>query len=61
MREVRLHGTRRYEQPLGDVLVAEPFCHEADDIAASVVYLASNEARYISGVALAIDGAQTAG
>ena len=34
---------------------------EADDIAASVVYLASNEARYISGVALAIDGAQTAG
>jgi NAD(P)-dependent dehydrogenase (short-subunit alcohol dehydrogenase family) len=34
---------------------------EADDIAASVVYLASDEARYISGVALAIDGAQTAG
>jgi NAD(P)-dependent dehydrogenase (short-subunit alcohol dehydrogenase family) len=34
---------------------------EADDIAASVVYLASSEARYVSGVALAIDGAQTAG
>lgn len=34
---------------------------EADDIASAVLYLASAEARYVSGVALAIDGAQTAG
>jgi NAD(P)-dependent dehydrogenase (short-subunit alcohol dehydrogenase family) len=34
---------------------------EADDIASAVLYLASDQARYISGVALAIDGAQTAG
>jgi meso-butanediol dehydrogenase/(S,S)-butanediol dehydrogenase/diacetyl reductase len=33
---------------------------EADEIAASVAYLASAEARYITGTTLAIDGGQTA-
>lgn len=34
---------------------------EPTDIASAVLYLASDEARYISGTALAVDGAQTAG
>lgn len=33
---------------------------EADEIGASVAYLASDEARYITGTTLAIDGGQTA-
>ena len=33
---------------------------EADEIAGSVAYLASAEARYITGTTLAIDGGQTA-
>ena len=36
------------------------FC-EPEDIAASVLFLASEEARFISGTALSVDGAQTAG
>ncbi len=36
------------------------FC-EPDDIASAVLYLASDEARFISGTVLSIDGAQTAG
>jgi hypothetical protein len=31
--EVGLYGTRRYEQPCGDVLVAEAFRYEAHDVA----------------------------
>jgi meso-butanediol dehydrogenase / (S,S)-butanediol dehydrogenase / diacetyl reductase len=34
---------------------------EPEDIAAVVLFVASDEARYISGVALPVDGAQTAG
>jgi meso-butanediol dehydrogenase/(S,S)-butanediol dehydrogenase/diacetyl reductase len=34
---------------------------EASEIASAVAYLASDEARYITGTALAIDGGQTAG
>ena len=34
---------------------------EADEVAASIVYLASNDARSITGTILAIDSAQTAG
>ena len=34
---------------------------EAEDVAAAVVYLGTEDARYISGVALPVDGAQTAG
>lgn len=34
---------------------------EPADIASAVLYLASDEARYISGTTLAVDGAQTAG
>ncbi len=33
---------------------------QAEEIAASVAYLASDEARYITGTTLAIDGGQTA-
>jgi NAD(P)-dependent dehydrogenase (short-subunit alcohol dehydrogenase family) len=36
------------------------FC-EPEDIAASVLFLASDEARFISGTILSVDGAQTAG
>ena len=34
---------------------------EPDEVAASVAYLASDEARFVTGIALPIDGAQTAG
>ena len=34
---------------------------EPEDIAASVLFLASDEARFISGTTLSVDGAQTAG
>ena len=34
---------------------------EPDEIAAAVAYLASDEARYVNGAVLSIDGAQTAG
>jgi meso-butanediol dehydrogenase/(S,S)-butanediol dehydrogenase/diacetyl reductase len=34
---------------------------EPDEVAAAVAYLASDEARFVTGVALPIDGAQTAG
>jgi len=34
---------------------------EPEEIAAAVAYLASDEARYVNGAVLAIDGAQTAG
>jgi meso-butanediol dehydrogenase/(S,S)-butanediol dehydrogenase/diacetyl reductase len=34
---------------------------EASEIASAVAYLASDDARYITGSALAIDGGQTAG
>ena len=34
---------------------------EPDEIAAAVAYLASDEARFVTGVALPIDGAQTTG
>ena len=34
---------------------------EAEDIAAAVAYLASDEARYITGSVLSVDGGQTAG
>jgi len=34
---------------------------DAEDIAAAVAYLASAEARYVTGVVLAVDGGQTAG
>ena len=34
---------------------------EPEEIAASVAYLASDEARFVTGIALPIDGAQTAG
>jgi meso-butanediol dehydrogenase/(S,S)-butanediol dehydrogenase/diacetyl reductase len=33
---------------------------EADEIASAVAYLASDEARYVTGTAFAIDGGQTA-
>lgn len=36
------------------------FC-EPEDIAAAVIFLASDEARFISGTTLSVDGAQTAG
>ena len=32
---------------------------EADEIAAAVAYLASEEARYVTGIAFPIDGGQT--
>jgi meso-butanediol dehydrogenase/(S,S)-butanediol dehydrogenase/diacetyl reductase len=34
---------------------------EPEEVAASVAYLASDEARFINGIGLPIDGAQTAG
>ena len=34
---------------------------EAEDVAAAVLYLGTEDARYITGVALPVDGAQTAG
>jgi len=34
---------------------------QPEEIAAAVAYLASAEARYITGIALPIDGGQTAG
>ena len=34
---------------------------EPDEVAAAVAYLASDEARFVTGVALPIDGAQTTG
>jgi meso-butanediol dehydrogenase/(S,S)-butanediol dehydrogenase/diacetyl reductase len=34
---------------------------EPEEIAAAVAYLASAEARFVTGAALPIDGAQTAG
>ncbi len=34
---------------------------EPEEVAASVAYLASDEARFITGIGLPIDGAQTAG
>jgi meso-butanediol dehydrogenase / (S,S)-butanediol dehydrogenase / diacetyl reductase len=36
------------------------FC-EPEDIAAAVIFLASDEARFVSGTTLSVDGAQTAG
>ena len=41
-------------------LGAIDFC-EPEDIAASVAFLASDEARFITGTTLSVDGAQTAG
>jgi meso-butanediol dehydrogenase/(S,S)-butanediol dehydrogenase/diacetyl reductase len=34
---------------------------EAEEIAAAVAYLASAEARFVTGIDFAIDGGQTAG
>ena len=34
---------------------------EPEEIAASIAYLASEEARFVTGIAFPIDGAQTAG
>jgi meso-butanediol dehydrogenase/(S,S)-butanediol dehydrogenase/diacetyl reductase len=34
---------------------------EAEEIAAAVAYLASDEARFVTGIEFAIDGGQTAG
>ena len=34
---------------------------EPEEIAAAVAYLASDEARFVNGAVLSIDGAQTAG
>jgi meso-butanediol dehydrogenase/(S,S)-butanediol dehydrogenase/diacetyl reductase len=34
---------------------------EPEEIAAAIAYLASDEARFVTGAALPIDGAQTAG
>lgn len=34
---------------------------EPEDVAAAMLFLASEEARYVSGIALPVDGAQTAG
>jgi meso-butanediol dehydrogenase / (S,S)-butanediol dehydrogenase / diacetyl reductase len=34
---------------------------EADEVAGAIVYLGSADARTVSGIALPVDGAQTAG
>ena len=57
----RLHATGNYDQAMKDFVARQPMGRlgEASEIADLVVYLSSDESRYMTGQCVAIDGGMT--